>query len=324
MKKTLIVFDTNYLMSNSGRGESYNSFEFCFDYFDILNFISRNNLSDKVFLSVPKIVLEELNYRKLYFYGEDRKKIFEKFKNFSKLEQASLNIPHINLYYKNHLNELINEFLEKNNIKIIDYPDNNCFKNVIKRAIEKKKPFIATKNHSDYGFKDVVIWESLLNYSELRDYEKVILMTGDAKAFTDDCISEFESIYDKRMFIFNSKKELTKEIAKDYNIDLEGDEFSVFVNKDYFKSHIENILKTLKPIYKGIKINTLKYHSIDYLHELLEPTDEDQKEVNKIIVSKVNYKVKVNEKFEETMIIIKTYIDDTKGILGNEVIWDEI
>src|SRR3989337_2210212 len=181
--KTLIIFDTNFLMINGGKGISYSSFEFNSTFDSIKEFIKLNSLSEKVFLAVPKLAIEELKNRKLFFYTKDSQILENKFLNFSKIQGASLIIPKKNPEYERIFEKFFTEYLEKIKIELIDDPPNNCFEAIIFRAIHKKKPFIVTGENSDYGFKDVVIWESILNYDGIKNYDKIILMTGDTGGF---------------------------------------------------------------------------------------------------------------------------------------------
>ena len=62
----------------------------------------------------------------------------------------------------------LNEYLIDNHIETLPYPKDNVLSQIINRAIEKRPPFEGKDKRSDKGFKDVISWESILNY----DYEK--------------------------------------------------------------------------------------------------------------------------------------------------------
>ena len=83
------------------------------------------------------------------------------------------------------------DYLTTYNIQILPYPDNNIFPNIIKRAIEKKLPFKIIgegKNAkaSDKGFKDVLLWETLLEFNyESNRIGKVFLLTANINDFPE-------------------------------------------------------------------------------------------------------------------------------------------
>ena len=86
----------------------------------------------------------------------------------------------------------LNEYLIDNHIETLPYPKDNVLSQIINRAIEKRPPFEGKDKRSDKGFKDVISWESILNY----DYEKdrigvVFLITHDGIFVKDEIKKEF-------------------------------------------------------------------------------------------------------------------------------------
>ncbi|MEK6891885.1 MAG: hypothetical protein AABX25_01745, partial [Nanoarchaeota archaeon] len=104
-KKTLIIFDTNILIINGGKGYSYGTFEFNKDFIDVKNFINTYNLKDKVTLAVPHLCIEELMKRKRFFYDNESKSLKSKFESFSKLDGAVLSIPPLTPDYERFIME---------------------------------------------------------------------------------------------------------------------------------------------------------------------------------------------------------------------------
>ena len=86
----------------------------------------------------------------------------------------------------------LKQYLSENNIEILPHPDNSVFPKIIKRALEKKSPFKLVNGSnpekgSDKGFKDVLLWETLLSF----DYEKnrigkIFLITRNSKDFPEE------------------------------------------------------------------------------------------------------------------------------------------
>jgi len=313
--KTLIVFDTNILIIKDGRGVSYSSFEFNSTFDSIKKFIEFNNLSEKVVLAIPKLVIEELKQSKLYWYKMESQTLENKFLPFNRVQGASLTIPKRNPEYEKMFENFVNEYFEKLKFEMIDYPYKDCLKDIIFRAIHKKKPFIVTDKHSDYGFKDVVIWESILNYDGIKNYDKIILMTGDKKGFDDSCIDEFKTKFNKYIFIFDSQEKALEELSKDYEIILEENEYLKFAKGDYFREQLESdiINKNITINDKEFKINRCEI--VSQCDSFEEEENEFQEKTGIYLIKStiiVYYNVDGSEK--KTEIIAATYIDDAKDI----------
>ena len=80
------------------------------------------------------------------------------------------------------------------------------FNEVLERSYQKCAPFSSDKNASDKGFKDTLMWISLLDYFKSNGPDKVIFITDD-KAFTGQAKSlsdEFEGVTGKSVEIKNS------------------------------------------------------------------------------------------------------------------------
>ena len=171
-KKTIIIFDTNSLMINEGKGFTYSSFEFNLVFDDIKKIIKTYNLNEKIALAVPRLCIEELLNKKKYFYDVTSTSLKSRFYPFSKLDGANLALPSLKQDYEKFITETKENYVTGQEILVIDYPPDNCFQNILSRAIEKNEPFIESNKHSDYGFKDVVIWESILNFKTIRILKK--------------------------------------------------------------------------------------------------------------------------------------------------------
>ena len=79
----------------------------------------------------------------------------------------------------------LRKYLSENNINILEHPNNDVFPDIIKRAMNKKLPFKTVgKEASDKGFKDVLIWETLLNFDyEAQSIKNLFFITANSKDF---------------------------------------------------------------------------------------------------------------------------------------------
>lgn len=319
-KKTLIVFDTNFLIVSAGRGISYNSFEFNLSFDTIENFIDLHNLSENVILAIPKLVIEEMKKRKLYHYKIDCIELENKFRPFADFKEASLIIPRTETEYERLLENLIDEYLREIKVEIVEYPKNECFKNIVARAIDKKRPFRVSASHSDSGFKDVVIWESILNYKRIEEYTKVILLTADNRAFDDHCVCEFESRFGRDMVILDSGEKVLKELSEDYDIVIEKDKYLRFAKGSYFIDLLDSELANKAfIIIEDSKFTITRYDIVDQCKSLEEDENEFSEKTGFYIINSliaIYYTEKNVEMRSE--FTAKTYIDEVTEIQSIE------
>lgn len=119
---------------------------------------------------------------------QQRKEEFLKTKNELEKNLKKLNLK-LDLPSEPNFTQELKDYLDKYSIQILPHVKNEVLPRIIDRAINKNLPFKSVsegKNNkgSDKGFKDVLIWESLLefNYEEKR-IGKVFLITANNKDF---------------------------------------------------------------------------------------------------------------------------------------------
>jgi len=327
--KTLIVLETNKLRSTIGGDVSYDSFTFSPEFDELKSFIEDKELTDYIHIAVPKMVIDELLRQKIEQYWKDRQNLSQIIQRFSKLPETdftSISLPDDDFNCEGYLKPLTKEFIERENIKIIDFPEDKLgeiFKNIIKRALERKPPFKQSNKSKDIGFKDAVIWETLLNYEKIKDYDKVIFISNDAGF--QGCQEEFESEMKIYCRIFTSTAYAIEEIQADYQPLIEKREWLEFVTSDYFEDHISQFLSGLDKI--PVENNEYEFEKAEVIEHIdsIEHLEEEEGDISTIIVSLVKGIVKFDDNEKEVFLKVRTYLDDTKGIVDTdfEVIEDE-
>lgn len=106
-----------------------------------------------------------------------------------------------------------NSFISENNIIIVPCCSDCYFKNIVQKALDKKMPFKPKfderkKRHiGDNGFKDTIIWYSIIDYiknQDIKENDQIILLTNNILDFkSDDTSREFESLTGKKVHIIN-------------------------------------------------------------------------------------------------------------------------
>lgn len=177
-----IFLDTNIIQSfGVGRGkEGSNVFlsnlGIPSKFYDLVSFIDENHLADKIEICVPEVVTMEMKYhmlsgfksqsQKLNAAIEEHKKIFGDIAKFDAIE-----ISYDEEQYEGYVDTLIKEFFDnqKNHAQQVFFPRKEpIVDTLINKALSGIRPFFAGKfegkSHSDAGFKDSLIAETIYQY----------------------------------------------------------------------------------------------------------------------------------------------------------------
>ena len=256
MEKDIIFLDTNVF----GRKEKYD-FEHTYRN-NILTMLKRYS-NIEVFL--PSIVIEELKKHIKECIDNDRnniKSIYVK----RKLSQE---------FYDDILNEnlkKLDEFIERNNIKILDCEKYLKISDVNKWYFNKEKPFEASKPKE---FPDAMIISAIVNFLKDKKYANIYIVSED-KGFAEsisskiDCIvvSKMETIlkefFDSSIYEYRLIEEYIKdnEILKDENL------------IEFESANINDII--------DVEIEKYKLNACEIIYDQVE---------NESIVIKVNYNI---------------------------------
>ncbi|EES51014.1 PIN domain-containing protein [Clostridium botulinum] len=194
--KTSIIIDTNSLFVKKYRDFTRIEFlENVQSLVDDINLINQPGIS----IVLPQIVIDELVKQQVEEYDKVIKGI------------GDIKLPFVDINkktnYKDHIELILDKKMEELkkksgvNIKVITYPKNEVLQAIIKRAIEKRPPFEGKDKISDKGFKDVILWESLLEYKNNNRQERITLVSTD------------------KIFIENKNQEILKDEYMEIYID---------------------------------------------------------------------------------------------------------
>jgi|GEM_PF-2911788 len=117
----------------------------------------------KVTVYLPKVVLDEhiSHYNIEYTASRERlKTAIERLSKLPAIDVSQFSVPEASGSYRN----LLEDIISRRNIVIVDYPDIKT-KRVMERCLNRQKPFgkIREGKNIDSGFKDWIIWETILN-----------------------------------------------------------------------------------------------------------------------------------------------------------------
>lgn len=223
---------------------------------------------------VPEMVLKELEKQRIDLY---KKKILE-FNKF--IENYSFpNLEIICNYqkdfdYSKYYKEIFRDFILSQNSIVEIMPISCKLDSIIERAINKRQPFEGKEKQSDKGFKDAVIWESLLQYKRNNPGNKLVYYSCD-KRFSDEIKIEYKKIFNEEIEIISTEEAALKYILG--TIDKGCDELEknveeykkikeyIYENlKDFEQSYVNHMYSGAWGNVKNLKINIFRLKDLYY------------------------------------------------------------
>lgn len=251
--KTLIVFDTNSLRSTEAGEVAYSFFAFGRPFQVVEEFILEKDLSEDIHIAIPTWAIEELKDQKHRQYKTD---IIE----FQKLATRLAGMPHIpeialpeeEFDCTTYIQEKAQEYLATKSIKLLEIKEelaNTVLQSMMVRVMKdqnKKQPFAHSGKYKDAGFKDNIVWESLMHFDGVTDYDKVIFITKDGDY--SNCEHEFKAKWNRHIAIEKDENNAIAEIQKDYELYITERAIYEFTQTDYFKDYLFDNLKVKSEI----------------------------------------------------------------------------
>lgn len=314
---TLIVFDTNSLRSTDAGEVAYSFFAFGKPFQVIEEFIIDKNLIGNIHLAIPTWAIEELKDQKHRQYITD----IDEFKKVSKRllglpHMPDLTLPEDEFDCLSYIQTKAEEFLATKQIQLLEIkPElaNTVLQNMMVRVMKDdnmKKPFANTgKYYKDAGFKDNIIWESLLNYDNIAKYDKIIFLTkdGDYKG----CDTEFRRKWNKHITIEKDENSVIVEIERDYALYIAEKEIYEYCQTDYFNDYLFDSLKVKSEI--NINEHNYKIENFEIVDkcnsiERMPPNEDFEEHI--IIYSSIKIFFKQGATKKEEVVTSKTTLAD--------------
>jgi PIN domain len=280
IKKIALIIDTNIVYNKSIT--DYSNIDFKgFNIFD--SFIEEVNMTTPYIINlyVSAVTIDELLQQQIERFEEKLVKL-----NKIRVEISDvIGLNKIEFNYKDYLYSIWDQ--NRENIlghftNILPYPNSTSFDKLISKSIRKLPPFDKSANgmKTDSGFKDALIWESICQYDELKEYDKIIFAHRD-KVFEDGkkyLLNEFKS--DKLLMYYVNSDNSRDEVVK-YLIDLLGIPYS-----DKMALYSSKRIKSILNEYGKIRLEVSLPQSIDSLEVR---TNFNNLEVDNIEVILVSY-----------------------------------
>lgn len=331
--KTLIVFDTNSLRSTEAGEVAYSFFAFGRPFQVIEEFIMEKDLSDDINIAIPTWAIEELKDQKQIQYNKD---IID-FQKLAKRLSGMPQIPEITLPQEEfdciaYIQLKANEYLESKSIKLLEIKEefaNTVLQSMMTRVMKEeriKQPFVhakkGNKTYKDAGFKDNLIWESLLHFQEIANYDKVIFLTQDSD-YNVSCTDEFMAKWNKHFSIITDENNVIVELQKDYGNYIAERAIYDFAQTEYFKDYLHDKLKVKTSIAINQDEFNIENFSIPVICKRVDRLPPNEDEVETISVSsEIKIFYTENREKREQLVLSTTLLwdDETKEII--ETIFD--
>ena len=234
-EKKAFVFDTNFIIQNQNLDEAL------------------DKLKEKFSVYITQVSIDERiaqNCRDLKAQFDEAEKCKVKFIHFATISFKKTYEEESEFYQKGMQTKYENYFGDN----IIPFTKGGeTLTTIIDRANRRLPPFSAAKDASDKGFKDCLLWLSMLAYFKDNGEDDVIFVTDDKSAFrnnTEYLQKEFHEVTGKTIEIHpnNYYKELLKQPEKptpESNPEKKSEELP---NLDTFREEVEEAVEGLRGV----------------------------------------------------------------------------
>lgn len=245
--KISIYFDTNMLERRHSNSALFLSeLSINPEYYEIENMIRDLSLSKKVEICIPEIVWMEIKKHLKEFYRSEKDSMIAKMAqyrmSFGSIADITCEFNDItnDSQYEEYLEQITQDFLEnpKVSAKIIPYPkDQDTICEIIDKAMYTVAPFVKVnkgkKEYTDAGFKDALIYETLLKNT---NDHLCILVSND---------SDFDNLFcincSTNLKLCKTAKDVKETLISNFDIDNKDVLITEIKNDKYF---ISNALTT--------------------------------------------------------------------------------
>jgi hypothetical protein len=253
--KSIIYIDTNIIRTEQSWEKDFSVLNPKGDFQKLLDLAELNLLKDKINIGIPKTVLAEFFKSK----KENFSNSFSSFKNkiplFKKMDCFDLDavkLPEDNFDYQEYIQKVVNQLNNDNNsIKLIDLnwdKSKEILQTIYDKAINNDKPFEKNKGKGkDKGFKDNIIWETIVYHAKDNSYDNHFLLTENTNDFSSELEVEFGKRTNKTIKIVSTYSQIENELnliysLMDMNIALKKhieDEYFISILGDFISEKLD-------------------------------------------------------------------------------------
>lgn len=216
-KEYFIIFDTNVLYQNYDKKADFTTFSFNSTFKNIIDMVNQLDIYEQVTIVIPEVTWSEM--KKQIIDAHDKK--VEEFRAYiNKWIFPEFTVSNVKIDdYKSFITKEIDNYKNEiqaglNKIIVLLIPNDNRFKGIVQRAFDKAPPFGGKEKNSDKGFKDVLIWESILELTISHKNANILFYTKD-NGFKEVLTEEFHELYpDAVISILSSEEDIKTTLEK--------------------------------------------------------------------------------------------------------------
>ena len=177
-----VVFDTNALYHSYDRRADFRLFSFNGTYDNIIGYINQLDIYEKVVIVIPCVVWKEMERQIIEAHQAKIKEFREKVSKYHFPEIEIVDRGDVD--YSDFICQTINAYranLSSDINKVIELPiaSEARYRSIVKRAFYKQPPFEGKDKKSDKGFKDALLWESILEFTAQHTSANIIYYSQD-------------------------------------------------------------------------------------------------------------------------------------------------
>lgn len=211
----IIIFDTNILFEDVENRCDFTQFRFNKLFRNIIDAIEERDLIENIEIMIPSVVWNEMLYQRVEGYKKKKKEIERLLERF-KLPDLEYEFREID--YISHIENSIyiyKEKLKRYSVRVseLELPNNSRFESIIGRAFCKKPPFEGKDKKSDKGFKDALIWESILEFRTNNSDNQIYLYSRDG-LFNQILKEEYEDMFGEEIILLDEEKSVLEQLEK--------------------------------------------------------------------------------------------------------------
>lgn len=184
-KKKAFVFDTNFIIENLNLDEVV------------------ANLSDEFTVYVTQVSIDERIWQKYLIMKNKYEKLTALTDEYRDIASIRINIP-LDKRFEAEKEVTLKGYIDLFGQNIISFSsDNITLSKILDRVYKKVPPFLSVDGASDKGFKDSLIWLSILEYFQSSGEDEVVFVTNDNgfRKNTDALCKEFNEFTGKNISI---------------------------------------------------------------------------------------------------------------------------
>ncbi len=197
IQEYFVIFDTNVLYHAYDKKADFSSFSFNSTFENIIGFVNQLDIYEHVVMLIPTVVWMEMERQIIEAHRLKLKEFREKtakqcFPEIIVEDKGDIN-------YAEYIHSIIEEYCgslssDINKVVELQVASEVRYQSIVRRAFAKRPPFEGKDKKSDKGFKDALLWESILEFMAGHDSAKIIFYSKD-NIFGNELESEFSDIF---------------------------------------------------------------------------------------------------------------------------------